>query len=223
VSTSGLLLLVLCFGAAAAEAENSTETVNVGGTVSVEELLNPLSGKSLRMLLGAQHALRSGHLDRGMEELRQALADPRAMPYALSMFGSEHLKAGQVEVAIPELEEAVRLLPAHAENHSNLAYALGRVGDYSRAVTEARKALQLNPLSIKTRYVLGLVLLLRPETLEEAATYLKAAAQEFPPARLALATYYEWKGQPEAAERERQTYRGSARASGLSFQAPASH
>ena len=44
-----------------------------GDVVSVEELRNPLTGKSLHMILTAQEHLKSGQRERGMEELRAAM------------------------------------------------------------------------------------------------------------------------------------------------------
>ncbi len=202
-----------------AKAEHSTGTEAVGGTVSVEELLNPLSGKALRTILNAQRDLRSGHRDRAMESLQQALDDPGARPYAVSILAVEHLKADQLDIAVEELEEAVHLLPGHAEIHSNLAYALGRTGQYQRALSEARQALQLDPAGAKTRLVLGWILLLHAETADEGVAYLKMIAPEFPDARRALATYDEWKGRADNAEREKQARRASS-PSALGFQSP---
>jgi hypothetical protein len=54
------------------------------GMVSVEELRNPLKGDSMRAIVTAQKHLKSGQHDRGMQELREALNDPVAMPYAIS-------------------------------------------------------------------------------------------------------------------------------------------
>jgi Flp pilus assembly protein TadD len=212
-----LVFIILSQGLFGAGAGDAT----LGGTVSVEELRNPLGGKSLRMLLDVRRDLRSGHKDRAMETLRQAMADPVARPYAVSMLGVEHLKDGQVDIAIGELEEAVRLLPAHAEIHSDLAFALGVKDDYEHALAEARKASQLDPAGAKTRYVLGRVLMLRPETRDEGVAHLKMIAGEVPAAHQALAAYYAWKGQPEAAEREKQAYQGSSDpvAGALGFQA----
>ena len=81
------------------------------GVVSVEELRNPLTGKSLRAIVTAQEHLKSGQRERGMQELREAMSDPVAMPYAISMLGVEHLRTGQMDAALSELEQAVRLLP----------------------------------------------------------------------------------------------------------------
>ena len=226
MSKSRWLVLIVFVGGLAGEclggdakAEHSTGTEGVGGPVSVEELLNPPSAKALRTILNAQRDLRSGDRDRAMESLRQALDDPAARPYAVSILAVEHLKSGQVDIAIGELEEAVRSLPAHAEIHSNLAYALGRTGQYQRALSEARQALQLDPAGAKTRYVLGWILLRRPETADEGVAHLKMIADEFPEARRALATYDEWKGRADAAEREGQAPRATSPAA-LSFQSP---
>ena len=61
-----------------------------------------------------------------MQELRDAISDPAAMPYAISMLGVEYLKDGQVDLG--ELEQAIPLLP-RPEIHSNLAYALYLKGE----------------------------------------------------------------------------------------------
>src|SRR5262245_55401044 len=122
-------------------------------TISVEELENPISGKALRMLQDAQRHLRTeGQHDRGMQELRRAMQDPQAVPYAIGMLGAEHLKSGDTDLALPELEEAARLLPAHPETHANFALALCRKHQTERGLQEAKRALQLDPSRAKTRY-----------------------------------------------------------------------
>ena len=173
--------------------------------VSVQESRNPLRGKSLRTILAAQEHLRSGQHERGMQELRAAMSDPTAMPYAISMLGVEHLKAGQVDVALGELEQAVRLLPRPG-NHSNLAFALYLKGQTERGLVEARKALQLDGGRPKTRLVLGVLLLQQGSHDAEAVQQLQAAAPESPGAHLVLAQHYDQAGQTPEAERERRAY-----------------
>jgi tetratricopeptide (TPR) repeat protein len=174
--------------------------------VSVEELRNPLKGESLKAIVTAKKHLTSGKRDRGIEELREALSDPVAMPYAISLLGMEHLKAGQMDAAISELEQAVRLLPGRPENHANLAYALYLKLQTERGLQEVHKALQLDGGQPKTRLVLGMLLLQQGSHDEEAVQQLQAAAQETPAAHLELARHYDRAGQKPEAERERRAY-----------------
>jgi predicted Zn-dependent protease len=176
------------------------------GVISVEELRKPLKGKALRAIISAQEHLKSGQRERGMEELRDAMGDPEAMPYAVSMLGVEHLRTGQIDTGLGELEQAVGLLPGRPENYSNLAYALCLKGQTERGLKEARKALQLDPGRPKTRMVLGMLLLQQGSHDAEALKHLQAAAEEIPGAHLLLARHYDKAGQTREAERERSAY-----------------
>ena len=183
-----------------------TLSAQSGEVVSVEELRNPLRGKSLHAIVTAQQHLKSGQHDRGMQELRDALKDPIAMPYAISMLGIEHLRSGQLDAGLAELEQAVHLLPGRPEIRSNLAYALSRKGQTERGLEEVHKALQLDGGKPKTRFVLGLLLLQQGSHDAEAVQQLEAAAQETPGAHLVLATHYDRTGKAPEAERERRAY-----------------
>lgn len=177
-----------------------------GDVVSVEELRNPLAGKSLRAILTAQEHLKSGQRDRGVQELREALSDPVALPYAISMLGVEHLRSGQTDVAIRELDQAARLLPGRPENHANLAYAFYLERQTRPGLEEARRALKLDGGRPQTRLVLGLLLLQQGSHDAEAVQHLQLAAQESPDAHLALARHYENIGCAPEAEKERRAY-----------------
>jgi predicted Zn-dependent protease len=176
------------------------------GVVSVEELRNPLTGKSLRAIVTAQEHLKAGQRERGIEELRQALSDPVAMPYAISMLAVEHLKAGQLDAAFRELEQAVHQLPGRPEIHSNLAYALWLKGQTERGLLEVHKALQLDGGRPKTRMVLGMLLLQQGSHDAEAVKNLQQAAEEIPGAHLVLAKHYDRAGKAPEADSERRAY-----------------
>lgn len=171
-------------------------------TISVEELRNPLAGQALRKVQSARSHLTSGQHELGMQELRQAMIDPVALPYAISLLGAAHLMKGQVDLAVDELQEAVRLLP-RPENHANLAYALflsGRQELLETSLQEARRALQLNPANAKTRFVLGEILLRHGSLDTEALFHLRAAAREIPDAQRVITQHYDLSGYaPEAA------------------------
>lgn len=176
-----------------------------GDVVSVEEARNPLQGRSLHMILTAQEHLRSGQHERGIQELRDAMKDPVAMPYAITILGGEHVKAGQLDVALDELQQGVRLLP-RSTTYSNLAYVLYLKKQTGRGLELARKAIQMDGGQPKTRLVLGLLLLQQGSHDAEAIRNLQAAAPENPDAHLILAQHYDWTGKAPEAEKERRAY-----------------
>lgn len=127
------------------------------GTVSVEQLQHPLSRKGASLIRRAQNFAATGDHDKAIAELRLALKERSAIPYAHSLLGSEYLKINQVPEAIEALEQAVKLMPRSAVNHSNLGYALFLLGDIERAAREVRQALELDRNNEKTRHVLSLI------------------------------------------------------------------
>ena len=176
-----------------------------GDVVSVEEVRNPLTGKSLRAILTAREDLRSGQHERGMQELRDAMSNPVAMPYAITMLGSEHLKAGQLDIAVEELEQAIHVLP-RPETYSNLAYVFYLKKQTEIGLEQVRKAIQMDGGRPKTRLVLGMLLLQQGSHDAEAIQQLQAAAPENPDAHLVLAQHYDRAGKAPEAEKERHAY-----------------
>lgn len=155
------------------------------GTISVQELQRPLEGRGLKLLLKAKESFARGEAVRGMEQLRAATREQSAEPYALGMLATEHIKRGDLDTALAELETAVALQPGIAANHSNLAYLLGARQRNEEALVHARKAVQLEPLRSKARYVIGQILLQMGRK-DEAAFHLRRAAEEIPAARALL-------------------------------------
>jgi hypothetical protein len=174
----------------------------VTGTVSVQQLKHPVTAKSKRILADAQRACSKGEYLKAVEILRGALNDPAAVPYARMNIGVAYLRAGQIAPAIPELEEAARLMPEDAVVRTNLAYALLLNKQVEAAETEGRLALQLDRNSSKARWVVGWILLSKGSKLEEGVEDLRFASREIPKARMALAQFYEKTGQKDAAVRE---------------------
>jgi tetratricopeptide (TPR) repeat protein len=143
------------------QAAEASGTVPAGtapaGTVSVEALQHPLSHKGARLIRRAQQFSATGDHVKAIAELRLALNERSAIPYAHSLLGSEYLKLNQVPDALEALEQAVKLMPRSAINHSNLGYALYLLGDIERAAREVRRALELDHNNEKTRRVLSLI------------------------------------------------------------------
>jgi tetratricopeptide (TPR) repeat protein len=172
------------------------------GTVSVRELQHPLSAKSKRMFAAAQKASEKGEYLKAVEILRSALNDPAAEPYARMNIGVAYIRAGQAGLSVPELLEAVRLMPDDAVARTNLAYALMLTRRVEEAEEEARQALRLDKNNSKARWVMGSILLAQGSHVGEAVEDLRFASREIPKARVLLAQFYERTGQKAEAVRE---------------------
>ena len=79
------------------------------------------------------------------------LAEMWELPYWM---GYCYLATGRVSSAIPHLRRSVGIRP-HAAGLRLLAYALEGVGEADEAIALYRQALQLNPESFETHYLLG--------------------------------------------------------------------
>jgi tetratricopeptide (TPR) repeat protein len=172
------------------------------GTVSVRELQHPISAKSKRMFAAAQKASEKGEYLKAVDILRAALTDPAAEGYARMNIGVAYLRAGQAAPAVPELKDAVRLMPEDAVARTNFAYALLLTRRADEAEVEARGALRLDKNNSKARWVLGSILLARGLRVEEGVEDLRFASREIPKARVLLAQFYERTGQKAEAVRE---------------------
>lgn len=171
------------------------------GTVSVRELKHPLTGKAKKLLLEARKASEKGEYLKAVDLLRGTMNDEAAVPFARMNIGVAYIRAGQPVNAIPELQEAVRLMPDDAVARTNLAYALLLANRAGAAEAECRKAIQLDKNSAKTRWVMGSILLAKGAP-AEAVEHLRLASREIPKAKVLLAQAYEHNGQKEAAALE---------------------
>ena len=67
-------------------------------------------------------------------------------------------QTGQIEEAIKQLREAVRLRPDSEVLHNNLGNALFHAGQFAEAVEEYEQALQIKPDFAEAHYSLGVTL-----------------------------------------------------------------
>jgi TolB-like protein/class 3 adenylate cyclase/Tfp pilus assembly protein PilF len=103
-------------------------------------------------------------------------------PWARMVSGLTFSSAGQHERALGELGRALSLNPSFALGHTALGWALVRAGWFEEAVGETEWALRMSPVdSLSGLYttVHGLALL-SARRFDEALSFLRAAANEFP-------------------------------------------
>ena len=65
---------------------------------------------------------------------------------------------GQMDGAIRQFEEAIRLKPRYSSAHCNLGIALNKNGQVDEAIREFREAIRLKPNQVGAHYGLGIVL-----------------------------------------------------------------
>ena len=95
---------------------------------------------------------------------------------ARNNFGGSLLLQGRVDEAIPQLQEALHLDPAHAEAHSNLGVALARRGRTAEAIEHYRESLRLDPRQTQAYSNLGNALLAQGHVSEAIAQFEAALA-----------------------------------------------
>lgn len=132
------------------------ETMPPSGTVSVELLRYPLSGKARRMLEKAVRLIDSGDHTTAIQQLEETLAKyPSSAAYTQSMLGVEYMRVDKYSDAAKSLQQAVDLLPHDFVNHSNLGLSLARLGEYEQARQELSRALELDPQNANVRRLLA--------------------------------------------------------------------
>ena len=127
-----------------------------------------------------------GELDRGVAELRAAIAndplvsDPASRSESM-VLGISALRQGAVASAIEHLETAVAGGAASSEAHRVLATAYSITGDVARSVQHLRDAVRLNPRDERSRLALAQTLTAVGRS-AEADDVVRTAAAELPDA-----------------------------------------
>jgi Tfp pilus assembly protein PilF len=111
------------------------------------------------MLQRAVEWMRSGKHQEAIRQLEDTLSkDPSSAAYVQSLLGFEYMKTDQFGAAVNSFEQAVTLLPHDVINHLNFAISLARIGDYTRAEQEVRRAQELAPENLEIRHFLDVIL-----------------------------------------------------------------
>lgn len=128
------------------------------GTVSIDLLRHPLSGRALRLLRKAKHIAELGDHAAAIAALRDALVkQPAAAPYIQSQLGEEYIETHQYAAAVASFREAARILPHETATHSNYGLSLAVSGQLDSAEKELRQALALDHTNAKARDLLEAV------------------------------------------------------------------
>jgi tetratricopeptide (TPR) repeat protein len=158
-----------------------------GRTVSVRELRNPPRRQALDAAVAAQQFADSGKFDQAAVELEKAVRISPEFARAHSGLAVQYLRLGRYEAAEAEIRRAMELAGPTAIDLSNLAYAHLAMERFPEARENARAALKLRKDLPAAHFVLGMALVLEPETRGEGVAHLEEAAKTLESARRTLA------------------------------------
>ena len=105
---------------------------------------------------------------------RHALAVTQNNYLAHDNLGTALDRSGQIDEAMKQYEEAIRLKPDYALAHYNLGTALAKQGQIDGAITQYREAIRLRPNYANVHYNLGLSLFWKGQIDEGISQYREA-------------------------------------------------
>lgn len=178
-------------------------------TVSVFELEHPVQKKALHEGALADDAYRKGDMKKYIEHVRKAVdLDPEYIT-ARRNLGIAYIMTGDLDDAINELHETLVRDPHSATSYEALSCAYLQADELAKAETAARQALNLDSLSDRGRYYLGISLTEQHKNNEEALGVLHKIARRYPKAHIAAAQTLNRLGMRTAAKGELGEYLSS--------------
>jgi Flp pilus assembly protein TadD len=129
------------------------------GLVSADFLRHPVNAKVRKLLRRALDAMNSGKHEEAIGQLKETLSKyPDSAPYVHSFLGVEYVKTQRFPEAVNSFEQAAAVFPHDAMTHYNFGLSLACAGDFDRAETETRRALELDPKIDSARELLSLLM-----------------------------------------------------------------
>ena len=105
---------------------------------------------------------------------QDTLAKNPACWLAHDNLGATLVNKGQIDEAIRQFKEAIRLKPDYAEAHNNLGAVLDKKGQIDEAIRQYEEAIRLRPYYVEAHYNLGTILDNKGQTEEAIREYQQA-------------------------------------------------
>jgi tetratricopeptide (TPR) repeat protein len=165
-----------------------------------------LPDKVIKELQRSNSSLRNGDLYGSTEHLQRAVALEPDLPLTHNALGSRFAALKQFDRALEEFRRALDLNPRYRLALDNIAVVLCLQYRFAEAEPFARRALQIDPQSHSSQYLLGGILVQQKQYTDEATTLLAKAEAQYPRAWLFLAKASLGRGNNEQAVEELKQY-----------------
>ncbi len=176
------------------------------GSVTFAELNHKVPRKARNELKAAEEARSQGDHQNSMLHLEKALRIDPDFAAAHNDLAMDYMSLHRFENALTELERAEKLDPAAEVIEINRAACLLEMGRLKDAESAARRSVQINGTSPRSRFALGLVLVNERKFTPEAIDNLLLASRSMPAARLVAAQIFADKGQVTDAREQLHLY-----------------
>jgi len=165
-----------------------------------------LPDKVIKELQRSNTSLRHGDLRGSTEHLQRAVALEPDLALTHNALGSRFAELKQFDNALAEFNRALDLNPRYRLAMDNAAVVLCLQFRFAEAEPFARRALQIEPQSHSSQYLLGGILVQQKQYSDEATALLAKAAAQYPRAWLFLAKASLGRGNNEQAGEELKQY-----------------
>jgi Tfp pilus assembly protein PilF len=157
------------------------------GAVTLASLQHKVPKPAAREYKAALEARHHADGEAALAHLLKAVSiDPR-FAAAHNDIAAQYIDGKRYDSALPELDKAEALDPASIAVQLNRAICLSKMGRLVEAETSARRAVQLDGASPRSRYLLGIILVNQKKFTREALDDLVESSEKYPEARLTAA------------------------------------
>ncbi len=181
-------------------ADQNSNAAAPKGTISLRRLSHKIPKPARKEYEKGWSLRRQSRLDEAQVHYRRALElDPQFVEAANDL-GALYFMQSHYDDSLQALERALAIESESAPVLANLSANMMATGRYAEAGLLARRALAVDPVAVRTRYLYGLSSRASQKKYDaETQSLLEEAARSIPHAHLVLANLYRAKGDRTAA------------------------
>jgi Flp pilus assembly protein TadD len=182
------------------------------GMVTLASLRHKVPKAAVREYRAAVEARNHGDGGAVLAHLLKAASIDPGFAAAHNDIAAQYIDVKRYDGALAELDKAEALDPASVAVQLNRALCLSRMSRLVEAEAAARRAMQLDGASPRSRYLLGMILINEKKFTREALDDLVESSEKYPQARLTAARILAQTGHNSEAREQLSRYLNGCRA-----------